>query len=386
MTKRPTMVLSLVLSGILPLTPAAAASPALDGVERAWAPPGPFGLTTAIDESGARLGLETRLRWAPSEDALRTDMPGRPRPPVPFALEGRVHASGWRSGERPVLGTAALLTAGDDARSAWIGLAALEARHNTSARARWSFGGGVARAVREVSVHADVYALRGYVEGDSYRPILFILGFPDSSELGPLLRHPARSPLWTTSRLAVSWRRGPGAIEAEAGVTLGELTRPRRWARIGGRLQITAGLSMDLTFGQRAPAVAAFDPTLAPGTAVAFTWTPARRGPALVPPAPLVARAWQLARIEAERFAVHLRCPRARRVELRGDFSEWETVTMRAVGGGWWEGVGTFAPGLQRVQVRIDLGRWGAPEGLPLQREGQRESGTIVVPEGPATG
>lgn len=379
MVKRVVVALGLVAPFA---RPAAAAAPP-DEIERPWLRPAPFSAGAVFDESGPRFGVDTRLRWMPGGDALRTDVPGAARHAAPFALEGRAHVSNWRSGERPALGTAALLNAGDDLRRVWLGIAALDGHAPDATSGRWSLGAGVLQAMGGVTVHADAYAMRGHVAGDLYRLQLQVPGIPDSTYPGPLQRHPARDPLWTTSRVSVHWQRGPGSVEAAGGVTVGDLIRPRRWARLLGRLQVTSGIAMDLSFGQRPPAEAAFDPTLAPGTAVALTWAPARHAPSVVPPAPLVARGWQLAAIDPGRFAVHLRCPQARRVALRGDFSDWDAVPMRSVGSGWWECVAPFAAGLQKVQVSIDGGPWSAPEGLPLQRDGDRVSGTILVTERP---
>ena len=77
---------------------------------------------------------------------------------------------------------------------------------------------------------------------------------------------------------------------------------------------------------------------------------------------------------------VRVRAPRAIRMELTGDFTDWTTLPMRAGDRGEWELVLPIAPGTYRVSVRADGGRWRAPPGLvPISDEFGSESGVVVV-------
>jgi hypothetical protein len=340
--------------------------------------PAPLGASASFDGRSMHLGLDSRFAWTAGSQGPA----GAPNASGGFALEGLAGASRWTSGNRPTFGTAALLSASNDRHRAWLGLATRERREAGPEFAKLYLGAGVARALRSVTVEASAYAMRAYVPGDYYRPVLNILGFPDSTMPGPLIQYPARDPVWTTGQMSLRWRNGPGALAVTGGVTLGDLTRPRRWGHLAANLQLTPAVSLDLTVGQRAPATVAFDPMLAPGTALAFTWTPgARHAASLLPAAPLVTRDWQLARIRGDAHAVHLRCARAQRIEIRGDFTDWDARPMLAIGDGWWEFVGRMTPGLQKVQVRIEGGPWFAPDDLPRTRDGEREAGTFVVPD-----
>lgn len=78
--------------------------------------------------------------------------------------------------------------------------------------------------------------------------------------------------------------------------------------------------------------------------------------------------------------AVRIRAPRALRMELMGDFTDWTALPMRAGDHGEWEIVLPIAPGTYRVSVRADGGRWRAPPGLvPVLDEFGSESAVIVV-------
>jgi hypothetical protein len=77
---------------------------------------------------------------------------------------------------------------------------------------------------------------------------------------------------------------------------------------------------------------------------------------------------------------IRLRAPRALKVELSGDFTDWTPLPMRALSGGAWELVLPIAPGTYRVSVRVDGGPWSAPPGLvPVADEFNGEVGVVVI-------
>ena len=77
---------------------------------------------------------------------------------------------------------------------------------------------------------------------------------------------------------------------------------------------------------------------------------------------------------------IRLRAPRARKVELSGDFTDWTPLPMRALDGGGWELVLPIAAGTYRVSVRVDGGAWSAPPGLvPVADEFNGEVGMVVI-------
>jgi hypothetical protein len=77
---------------------------------------------------------------------------------------------------------------------------------------------------------------------------------------------------------------------------------------------------------------------------------------------------------------LRLRAPRAREVEMMGDFTEWLPVPMVPVGGGSYTLRVTLPAGVHRVNVRLDGGPWVAPPGLTTVRdEFGGEVGLLVV-------
>jgi 1,4-alpha-glucan branching enzyme len=62
--------------------------------------------------------------------------------------------------------------------------------------------------------------------------------------------------------------------------------------------------------------------------------------------------------------------PQARTVELMADFTDWAPVPLTRERGGMW-GLNIFiAPGVHRVNVRVDGGEWQPPPGLTTVPDG----------------
>jgi len=79
------------------------------------------------------------------------------------------------------------------------------------------------------------------------------------------------------------------------------------------------------------------------------------------------------------RFVV--RAPAAATVEVAGDFTDWQPVTLLRTGEDRWEGVLQIPSGVHRVNVRIDGGRWTAPAGTArAEDEFGGEVGIVAVP------
>lgn len=81
----------------------------------------------------------------------------------------------------------------------------------------------------------------------------------------------------------------------------------------------------------------------------------------------------------AVRVVVHT--PAAATVEVAGDFTDWQPITLRRTGEDMWETVLHIPSGVHRVNVRIDGGRWTAPGGAArAEDEFGGEVGIVAVP------
>ena len=61
---------------------------------------------------------------------------------------------------------------------------------------------------------------------------------------------------------------------------------------------------------------------------------------------------------------LRVNAPRARLVEITGDFTNWVPVQLRPSGSGWWSTALPISPGKYQMNLRIDEGAWTVPPGL----------------------
>lgn len=69
------------------------------------------------------------------------------------------------------------------------------------------------------------------------------------------------------------------------------------------------------------------------------------------------------------RVVLLIDAPRAERVDLMGDATEWTVTSMKRNPSGRWRAELKLPPGMHRVMVRADGGRWIAPPGLPIAND-----------------
>lgn len=80
------------------------------------------------------------------------------------------------------------------------------------------------------------------------------------------------------------------------------------------------------------------------------------------------------------RVVLLIDAPRAESVELMGDPTEWSVRSMRRNTAGRWRAELKLAPGMHRIIVRSDGGKWVAPPGLPVASDDYGSPvGMIVV-------
>ena len=73
--------------------------------------------------------------------------------------------------------------------------------------------------------------------------------------------------------------------------------------------------------------------------------------------------------------------PEAGLVELAGDFTDWQPVTLERAATGEWEGTFRVLSGLHRMTVRVDGGRWLVPHGTTrVADDFDGEVGLFLVP------
>ena len=74
--------------------------------------------------------------------------------------------------------------------------------------------------------------------------------------------------------------------------------------------------------------------------------------------------------------------PRAESVELMGDATQWTVTQMQRSRNGRWRAELKLTPGLHRITVRADGGRWVAPPGLPVGNDDYGSPVGMIVVQG----
>ncbi|HET8649135.1 MAG TPA: glycogen-binding domain-containing protein, partial [Gemmatimonadales bacterium] len=70
----------------------------------------------------------------------------------------------------------------------------------------------------------------------------------------------------------------------------------------------------------------------------------------------------------ADGVTLTIGAPDAHRVELMGDFTDWQAVALSRDGDRWSVTL-PISPGIHRLNLRVDGGKWGVPPGLPVLKD-----------------
>jgi hypothetical protein len=68
--------------------------------------------------------------------------------------------------------------------------------------------------------------------------------------------------------------------------------------------------------------------------------------------------------------SILIRDPGATRVEVAGDFTEWQPVALSLRPGRLWQAAFVLPPGVHQINVRFDGGPWEVPQGLGSADDG----------------
>lgn len=110
-----------------------------------------------------------------------------------------------------------------------------------------------------------------------------------------------------------------------------------------------------------------------------FAYSPVSRGTVPVVRTAMV-RSFDIRNLTPGLEKVTVRVGGVENVEVMGDFSDWEPVSMTRKGRDLWELTLAMEPGVHRINVRIDGGPWLPPPSLPTLRDSYSgEVGVVVV-------
>lgn len=82
------------------------------------------------------------------------------------------------------------------------------------------------------------------------------------------------------------------------------------------------------------------------------------------------------------RVLLMIDAPRAETVEIMGDATQWVVTQMQRNRNGRWRAELKLTPGMHRITVRADGGRWMAPPGLPVSNDDYGSPAGMIVVKG----
>jgi hypothetical protein len=162
-----------------------------------------------------------------------------------------------------------------------------------------------------------------------------------------------------------SWRRV--GFDMSAGAGLSTFDGPRRWAV--GQAALPVGERLDVVMLARTSSRQISPSGHEIGAMLRYHLGRASVSSGMPAVAvPTVFRAEPTGREDVYRLVI--RVERARTVEVRADFTDWQPVALAPVGNGDWWLTLRVPPGLHQVLMRVDGGEWNAPPGLPVAPDG----------------
>ncbi|HKG93166.1 MAG TPA: glycogen-binding domain-containing protein [Gemmatimonadaceae bacterium] len=175
---------------------------------------------------------------------------------------------------------------------------------------------------------------------------------------------------WTTQR----WEVAASAGARSGARTVGSV---RRWVDASGAVRLTSHVVLVGGGGSYPPDLAQGIPGARYAALSLRITSRPRLSPApratLPPPDALPDADPGFVLLDAEPGSrtIRVRAPSSEtsRVELMGDFTAWEPVTLARAADGLWEVTLPLSPGTHRVNVRFDGGDWTVPPGLVSQED-----------------
>jgi hypothetical protein len=186
---------------------------------------------------------------------------------------------------------------------------------------------------------------------------------------------------WSDVELRGSWAVGRAAFDVAAGTRRGlDSLRQSTWARVGTAVELTPRLAITAAAGREPSRIILGIPP-ARYARIGLRVAPAALArPSLPAPVRASPAAFAIRSADSGYYVVSVRVPRARTVELSGDFDAWTPIALQQTRPGIWDVTLRLAPGTYRINVRVDGDRWTAPPGTPtVADEFNGTVGLVVV-------
>lgn len=261
--------------------------------------------------------------------------------------------------------------------AAGLGVGRFRAPADTRTTTHWEAAGWT--RVGPVRLHASA-AVNAFDERFTMLRDSVIVS-PDSTLSPHRTAAAVRSRRYADAEVGAEWRPGRLALHLVWGARVGDAaTAAESWGRAAASYVLRDGLALTAAAGVM-PASIERGLRRAPFGRIGLRLGLPAAGSALPPIAvPAAAPALEV-RDARDGYAMLLaRVPGARRVEVKGDFTDWKPVELAAAGPGVWQARLRVAPGIHHVNLRVDGGPWIVPPGLPsLVDEFDGAVGILIV-------
>ena len=273
---------------------------------------------------------------------------------------GALHADRARTGEYH--GRARLHVVGG-ARGVWLGAGGGRAWDSDDWRTSVAADVGAWARLGALTFSGSVTS--SAVDGGGYIPDPIVpLEQMDVPYAGGDARPPLRA--FHDALGSVRWTRGPLELDVFGGTRRDpELAAVEQWAGGAATLWLTGNFAVVATAGGYP---ADIEQRLPGGRYATIALRVASRQPLAPRGTPVIARplasTFQVVPVDDSARVVRMHVPGARKVELMGDFTDWQPIALTRVGIDRWEARVALRAGAHRLNVRIDDGEWGVPPGV----------------------
>jgi hypothetical protein len=200
------------------------------------------------------------------------------------------------------------------------------------------------------------------------------LTFGDSGSTGTPRR-------WNDAEVALHWSAGPVALRGVVGTRMFTARQPNEtWGQVQASLAFAPDVALIAATGVH-PASAAYGISRSRFLELGFRVAPSvLRRPRLPVGVRPVAAAFVVEDRAGGQRTLRVRVPSARSVELSGDFTGWNPITLTRADDDYWEATLAITPGMHRLAIRVDGDAWTPPPGVSsVPDEFQGTVGVIII-------
>lgn len=185
---------------------------------------------------------------------------------------------------------------------------------------------------------------------------------------------------------AVHWEHGNLELDAHSGYRFGTddavMGDSRRWSSGSATVWVSDRMAFVAGGGRQPANYARGIPARTFGTVgmLLAYWPMSKTSVPVEPTRAMAVRSFEIRPTTPGVHKIIIRVGGVESVDVMGDFSDWNPLTLVRRGRDLWELSIPLSAGMHQINVRVDKGPWMAPPGMPLSNDGfNGEVGLLVV-------